>query len=284
MAELPPAEHQPRDAAVSDEWIRSVHFDEIDSTQNFVEKEHLSFDQAKLTAVSAGFQTAGRGQGERRWVSARETSVLVTFYFRFPAELPKEFVNRSSPNVTKVLAVAAVETLRELTRGKKLHFGVKWPNDIIVEGGKVGDILARAVCFGGRLEGVIIGIGLNINASAAELGEITRPVWPATSLFVATGERSEFSVVEARERLAHNFAKELRSYFVSGFPGLRERVNALEVLMGVNVRFRVHAKHIVDGTFEGVDDAGLILLRHADGSVKAYPSGEIVPAETTVAE
>ena len=84
---------------------------------------------------------------------------MVSFFFRFPSSCDKDFVNSNAPNVTKVLAVAAVDTLQWATEES---FGIKWPNDVVGSGCKVGGILARAVPFNGRLEGIIVGIGLNV--------------------------------------------------------------------------------------------------------------------------
>merc|ERR1712187_1091731 len=99
------------------------------------EREHAKFDQTKLTVVSADFQTAGRGTKDRRWHGVRAQSILSTFYFRFPSECSSPFVNQNAPNVTKVLAASAVEVLRRVAPG--LHFGVKWPNDVVVNGHKI---------------------------------------------------------------------------------------------------------------------------------------------------
>ena len=86
---------------------------------------------------------------------------MVSFFFRFPSSCEKDFVNSNACNVTKVLAVAAVETLQWATEESFGSFGIKWPNDVVGSGCKVGGILARAVPFNGRLEGIIVGIGLN---------------------------------------------------------------------------------------------------------------------------
>ncbi|CAE7034938.1 unnamed protein product [Symbiodinium natans] len=258
-----------------DEWVDHRHFEEIDSTQSFIEREHEKFNQDKLTAVSADFQTAGRGTGGRSWHATKAQSVMVSFFLRFPGEQTDDFVNSNAPNVTKVLAVAAVDTLQWATDGAQT-FGIKWPNDVVVGGCKIGGILARAVPFRGRLDGIIVGIGLNVNTSRADLDAIARPVWPATSLWALCGR--DFDVAAIRRRLVGTFAIELRRFFITGFAGLRDRVNGLDVLLGTEVWFRVHESegpfHCV---FEGIQEDGLILLRLDSGEVKAFPSGEIVP-------
>lgn len=264
------------------DWIVHQHFVELDSTQSFVEKEHMSFAQDKLTVVSADFQTSGRGTGARQWLASRCRSVLMTFFFRFPQTCPNDFVNRNAASVTRVLSVAAIDTLQQVTQGHRdvdgnpLTFGVKWPNDIVVSDRKIGGILARAVPFNGRLEGIILGIGINVNTPSCDLSEIERPVWPAISLHVATGGQQTFDVPVLRQRLALAFAAELEDFFREGFIAFRDRVNRLEVLMGKTVLFRVHETRKVEGIFEGVDETGLIQLR-VDGSIHTFPSGEIIP-------
>ncbi|CAK0901009.1 unnamed protein product [Prorocentrum cordatum] len=250
----------------------------------YVEREVGSFDLEKLTVVSTDFQTAGRGTRDRSWQAMRGKSVLINFCFRFPEDCPTSFVNQNVPNVTKVAACAAVDCLREAAagvrdpEGEELRFGVKWPNDIVVNGRKIGGILARAIPSpGARLDVAIIGVGINVNTPQEELDALERAVWPATSLKAVAGGVADFDVAALRQRFARNFATELPAFFRGGFAAFRERVNSLEALMGTSVRFRVHETNVVDGTFEGVDDTGCILIRDSSGTTNSYPSGEIIP-------
>lgn len=266
------------------DWLVERHFDVLDSTQSYVEREYERFDQARLTAVSADFQTAGRGTRDRSWEALRGQSVLVTFYFRFPMECPTGFVNSNAPNVTKVLAFAVVKTLRwaaspDAPGGPPAapRIGVKWPNDVVANGQKIAGVLARAVLSGSRLDGVIVGVGVNVNQSQADMHRISRPVWPATSLRAVTGGARLFDVEAVRRRLSAVFAEELRLFFDKGFSAFRQQINELEVLLGSKVRFRASEQEELEGTFEGVDDEGLIIIRAFDGLRKAFPSGEILP-------
>lgn len=271
-------------------WVACRHFDEIDSTQTFVENNHESFDQSKLTVVSADFQTAGRGTRDRSWMATRGNSILMTCFFRFPSSCETSFVNRNAPNVTKVLALATVRSLQctvaEAAVGVSseshgdIKFGIKWPNDVIAGGGKIAGILARAVPSpqeGGRLDGIILGVGINVNTPSSDLLHIDRPVWPATSLRVATGDSQNFDVAVLRHRVITSFAENLLVFFTGGFAALREEVNSLEIMLGMQVHFRIHEGNEVEGRFMGVDDDGLIVLELPNGKQQSFPSGEIVP-------
>jgi len=269
------------DTAMLNEWLSHRHFVEVDSTQSYVEREHKSFDQSRLTVVSADFQTAGRGTRERTWHADRGMSALMTFFFRFPQECDNAFVNRNAPNVTQVVAVSAVDVLRETVLDlDDVSFGIKWPNDIVANGMKLGGILARAEPSPGpRLDAIIVGIGVNMNTPQVVLDTIERPVWPATSLRALAGDRDEttFDVEAFRSRLALKFAANLRRFFVDGFAAFRERVNASEVHIGRTVLFRVSQAETFEGTYLGVDENGHILLALEGAEVKAFPAGEIVP-------
>merc|ERR1712019_235611 len=113
-----------------------------------------------------------------------------SFFFRFPKSCTDEFVNQNAANATKVLALSAVAALREsVPEGATgVNLGVKWPNDITVNNGKIGGILAQAIPST-RLDGIVLGIGLNINTSQGDLQKIRRPVWPAESLKAVAGQK-----------------------------------------------------------------------------------------------
>lgn len=223
-------------------------------------------------------------------MATRGNSILMTCFFRFPSSCQTSFVNRNAPNVTKVLALATVKslqsTLAEAAVGSSsgshadVKFGIKWPNDVMASGGKIAGILARAVPSpqeGGRLDGIIVGVGINVNTPSSDLSQIDRPVWPATSLRIATGDSQSFDVTELRQRVITSFAENLLVFFTGGFAAVRDEVNSLEVMLGRQVRFRIHESNEVEGKFMGVDDDGLIVLQLPDGKQRSFPSGEIVP-------
>jgi len=164
--------------------LNHIHFEEIDSTQKHVKREFERLPTDRLTLITADFQTDGVGKGDRTWVVAKKKSVLATFAFHFPQGCSTKFCNDNAKNVSHVVALAALQVLRaavppEFTNG--FVFNLKWPNDVFVNGKKMGGILAEAVTSrdaGGaaRLGGVIVGIGLNINKGAEELAKIKRAV------------------------------------------------------------------------------------------------------------
>jgi len=102
----------------------------------------------------------------------------------------------------------------------KPELRLKWPNDILVNNHKMGGILAKAEPGeGGRVDTIIIGIGLNINTSKDELtaaiGE--RIVWPASSLLAECGTGvSDFNVPQIRDMMTVGFFTICKCFAIKG--------------------------------------------------------------------
>jgi BirA family biotin operon repressor/biotin-[acetyl-CoA-carboxylase] ligase len=120
------------------------------------------------TLVLAGEQTEGRGRLGRRWLAPAGTSLLCSLQLR--PDVPGERL----PELTGVAARACAEAIAAVTG---LEAELKFPNDLLLGGRKVAGVLAEA-----REGRVVLGIGVNVNVSEAQLPqEVDRP---ATSLLV----------------------------------------------------------------------------------------------------
>ena len=141
----------------------------------------LPLDAPEGAVVVADEQTEGRGRLGRRWEAPRGTSLLfsVALLPRVEAEWLPEL------SVVAGRAVAAA-----IARATELAPEVKFPNDVLVGGRKVAGVLAEA--SEGR---VVLGIGVNVNQTEAELPAAPRT--PATSLRIELGrglDRAELLV------------------------------------------------------------------------------------------
>ena len=116
-------------------------------------------DLLTAAAVGAGdryvlvarHQTAGRGRLDRRWDAPPGANLLVSLLFRTLPEHPHELTQR--------VALAALDAAREVAG---VHAGLKWPNDLLVKGAKLAGVLAQAGVVNGRLDHVVVGIGINV--------------------------------------------------------------------------------------------------------------------------
>jgi BirA family biotin operon repressor/biotin-[acetyl-CoA-carboxylase] ligase len=113
--------------------------------------------------VICGEQTQGRGTKGRRWHSPGKKGLYASVVLRPAREDVSLF--------PLVAGIAAAEALFEITG---LDVRLKWPNDLIASGKKLGGILCESGCCSGRLDFVILGIGLNLSHSRTDFPEDLR--------------------------------------------------------------------------------------------------------------
>ena len=190
------------------------------------------------TLVTAGEQRAGRGRQERMWTAPAECALLMSLVLReWPALLP----------LTAAVAVADVVGADS---------AIKWPNDVLLRGGKVAGILVE----GRPQEGwAVLGIGVNVAVRAADLPDELRDRAGTLGLEPAAIEPTLAALLGALgERLAQEPAALLRAF--------RER----DALLGRAVRWQRG-----EGIAAGIDDAGRLLVDRPDGTRAALDAGEV---------
>jgi len=104
--------------------------------------------------VIAEEQTSGRGRLGRRWWAPPASCLLLSLIFRPPLIPPQ------AQRLTMIAGLACAEAVEAQTG---LHPGLKWPNDLVLEGRKLAGILTELEIAGERLAFVVVGIGLNVN-------------------------------------------------------------------------------------------------------------------------
>ena len=122
--------------------------------------------------VWAHKQTAGRGRDNRVWHSTECDSLTFTVLFR-PTTKEGQFL-------TQFTALGALAITDVLINQYGLTAEIKWPNDVLIGKKKVSGILAESVWNGSQLDGLALGIGINLNDKAFADAEKFR--FPATSL------------------------------------------------------------------------------------------------------
>lgn len=155
------------------------YFDSIGSTNN--EALAWAASGAKdLSLVIADEQTAGRGRLDRRWFTPKGTALAFSLILR-PTAAEQLYLTR----IVGLAALGVADALR--TRG--LVSRIKWPNDVLLEGRKVAGILVESVWSGENVDGLVIGIGVNVLEEAVPAGEML--LFPATSLEASLGSAVE---------------------------------------------------------------------------------------------
>jgi BirA family biotin operon repressor/biotin-[acetyl-CoA-carboxylase] ligase len=142
-------------------------FDVVGSTNDVVSR-WLAEGTPEVALAVADRQTVGRGRGDRTWVAPAGAALLVSFGFRPP--------NMAAPDawqLAAILAVAVAEAAESVSGLADGTIGLKWPNDLVAEDmrgdlRKVAGVLGETSTIDGRVDGAVVGVGLNCDWSASE--------------------------------------------------------------------------------------------------------------------
>ena len=207
-------------------------------------------------------QTAGRGRRGRAWADP-EGNFAATLVLR-PDDPPAQAARRSF-----VTALAVHDACQDVT-GRSEGLALKWPNDILLNGGKLSGILLESVGQSARLDYLAIGIGVNLRsapgADAVEPGAV-RPV----SLLSETGKLVDPETFLTY--LAAAYARYEAQFTQFGFAPIRTAWLARAARLGQVITARTGNSETT-GTFETLDDSGNLVLTTTRGRVN-IPAADI---------
>jgi len=149
---------------------------------------------------------------------------------------------------------------------------LKWPNDLLINGKKVGGILTEMHAEPGQVRFVIVGIGLNVNQEkfAGELGAI------ATSLRIETGKPQ--SRLELLVRLLREFENDYNQFLREGAASITKKFVAISsYAQGRRVRV-TNGTESFAGTTAGLGPEGLLRVKRDDGEMVTVIAGDVTEA------
>ncbi|MCQ6557999.1 biotin--[acetyl-CoA-carboxylase] ligase [Paenibacillus mendelii] len=225
--------------------------DSVDSTNNAAQQ--LAEDgAAEGTLVIAEQQTNGRGRMGRNWISPAGKGVWMSVILR--PSLSLQF----APQLTLLTAVALCRALKELTT---LDIGIKWPNDLLVDGKKISGILLESTAEDERIRYIIAGIGISVNLTEEDYPEELRGI--ATSLRIEQG--NELDRTEVIAAFFRQFELLYTLYQQEGFSPIQTLWEALSVTLHKPVKLTTPAG-VVEGTPIGLSESGALIVQKLDGS------------------
>ena len=237
-----------------------LHLAEVDSTQ--AEAARRLADLPGPTWITTDRQTAGKGRRGRAWTSP-PGNFAATLLLR-PAEPPALVALRS------FVAALALFDAFVAASGRTEPFALKWPNDVLLNGGKVAGILLESLGQGQGISHLAIGIGVNL-AAAPPREAVEAQALPPVSLLSETG--AQVTPGEFLELLAPAFARYETQLTTYGFAPIREAWLARAARLGEVITARTAAEEIT-GTFETVDAGGNLVLSTAK-SRRAIAAAEV---------
>lgn len=237
---------------------KEMHYKPCVDSTNRVAKALAYHGASDGAIVVAEEQEGGKGRFERNFYSPRGKGIWFSIVLR-PNFLPHE-----APQCTLMAAVAVAETMRRFN----LKPEIKWPNDILFEGRKLVGILTEMTCEIGKINYVVVGIGINVNISRDEFPEDIRPV--AASLSEMNGE--PLSRVKFFRALLEEFDKVYRHVNKSGFGEIFTSWKKYNITLGKKVRVNsaINKGESFTGMAVDLNSEGALVVETADGLRTVY--------------
>jgi BirA family biotin operon repressor/biotin-[acetyl-CoA-carboxylase] ligase len=235
------------------------HFFSIGST-NDAAMELGQAGEPNGTLVLAEHQTAGRGRAGRVWLSEKSSGIHMTVLLRPPLS-PVQ-----APMLTLLAGLAARDAVADVAG---LPCDIRWPNDLILNGKKLGGVLTEMHAEPDRVKFVVIGIGINVNhvKMPKEIEAI------ATSLRIETGR------THARAELLVRLLQHLDGYYNlflnrGSEPLVARFAEVSSYFQGKRVRITT-ATDSFTGLTAGLEPSGLLRVVREDGRTEPVLAGDV---------
>jgi len=210
------------------------------------------------TVIIAGEQTRGRGRRQRTWLTpAGNIALSIILYPNI----------KTLPYLIMIASLAAAQSIESVT-GIKTQ--IKWPNDILINGKKVGGILIENEVKANKVSS-IIGIGINVDLNVVSYTEIAD-----TAVSLKTEAGKDDLLVKIIRSLLIEFEKLYRQLPEGKaiFEAWRDRL----VTLGKKVRATI-GTGTIEGIAEDVDESGALVIRGADGRLRKVVAGDVTLQE-----
>jgi BirA family biotin operon repressor/biotin-[acetyl-CoA-carboxylase] ligase len=236
-------------------WLGSqrIELDECGSTND--EAARLARAGARHgTVVIAAAQSAGRGREGRSWQSPHGGLYL-------SAVLRPNLPASDVPPITLAIGIGVCDAVRVFGAAAQL----KWPNDVLVAGKKLSGVLVETQSHGPRVDAVIVGIGVNLDAVPPEVSSIATSLAEASATVVAREIFISQLLVQVERWVDRYTAMGLEAVI----PAWQDRMAP-----GLAARATVHGAPVT-GLVTGLAADGSLLLRDDTGDVHEVRSGDV---------
>lgn len=239
--------------------IAVVHERKVRSTQD--QAKSLASDGAlEGTTVIADEQTAGKGRAGRRWYSPKG-GVWLSLILRPTVTIEK---------APLIGLLAALSTINAIKVDTGLDASIKWPNDILFQGRKVGGILSQSSIKGDSLSYLVLGIGVNLNFRKENLPNKVQS--GATTLMDEVGKRIDKDAFIRDILLA--FDSLYQSFLESDSDAILREIESRMEIVGRMISVKTaHGKE--SGRAVGLAANGALRMLFPDGSEKSFYAGDV---------
>ncbi len=209
-------------------------------------------------------QTAGRGRGMNRWWSGAGSltfSVIRHSRERNPGD--------PASAISLVTGLALARAIRSIDAACPV--GVKWPNDLYARGRKLGGILVESRVRAGRIQQMVVGVGINVNSPMSSATAAIRRT--AVSLVDLTGRRWDES--RLLEKMLRTFVEVTDDFSIRGFAPFLEKWKEYDAIPTGSAVVLTEGRIRFHGFYEGIHPTGALHLRDTSGRTHSFFSGTL---------
>lgn len=231
---------------------------QLPSTNSYL-LENNNRDYSKPVFCLAELQTAGKGRMGRQWHSPFGQNIYCSFRYDMPCDVSK------LSGLSLVMGLAVIEALQKYDA--TLALSLKWPNDILANGKKLGGILIELQSEAHGNCSVIVGLGLNCNM-LDDNAAIEREWHSLHQLMDTPVDRNEILAL-----LIPTLLEYLQQFIELGFASFKAQWKKYDHLLDKKVTV-THRDKKISGMVLGVDQFGQLRLQKSDKTVISCAAGE----------
>ena len=200
---------------------RIIYFNKLESTNKYALDNILQLDDK--TIIRARTQTNGYGRFKRKWISDDYDNLYFSIVLK-----PSENLDNTLPlpNLTQYMSVIIAELIEKYG----LTPEIKWPNDVKINRKKVSGILSETSIRGNKLNGIVIGVGINLNTKRDVLSKIDQP---AASISLELKKETDPDIF--LRSLLNAFFDEYDTFMENGFNLIKERYTSKCTFLGKEI-------------------------------------------------
>ena len=234
--------------------------DSVDSTNNLAKQLAKQNAPHGLLIISEE-QTGGKGRIGRGWASPKSKGLWLSVLLR-PNLLPQD-----APKSTLLAAVAVCQAVNTVAG---VQAKIKWPNDILLNGKKLVGILSEMGAEYGKLNYVVIGIGLNTNAERQDFPTDVQDI--AISLHQAATK--EFSRDEVLAEILWQMEKLVEEAETKGFASILEQWRKMNCTTGNKVKVIAQDETYLGKALD-IDETGMLIVERENGVIDKVVAGDV---------
>ncbi|MBR1424493.1 biotin--[bacterium] len=244
-----------------EDMMNVIRLEETDSTNNYA-KSHIG-NLVDRSVVHALRQTNGRGRFNRSWVDLGDGNLFFSIVLK-----PSEYFNSVYTNITQYACLK----LANIFENYGLNAKIKWPNDVMIDGNrKISGILSETVIEAGKLKGIVVGIGVNLNCKKDDVNNIKGRV--ATALNLETG--SPVNMDKFLEEFLNEFFADYDEFLAKGFNYIRSEYIKKSCFLNKDLSVQV-LNEIKFGYAKDVNASGELILETANDKDLVLTIGDIL--------